>query len=331
MRRTGRLLFSVIIFCLFAGPLTALAQEELVEWVRAPMGKLPPIAAYNLTYYDKKDVKNQSASMEMYLHEAGGLAPVVNREDMDLGIAADFSDRYSKTSALLPRDSAKLPENLYDLKVGPFFRKQLDNGWTTGAALMVGSASDKMFHSWDEFAFRGDAYVKIPAKGEDSWLMYVDYNNNRYYWRGYPVPGAGYWYKPSEKFEAIIGLPLAYVEIKPFAKTTLKASYTAIDTVYAKASYELTPSLSVYGLFNWDNETYARANRSVRDDRLVYSEKKLAAGLHWQFMKYAGMKVAGGYAFGRYFYEEKRFDNRKENKIDIKDGPFIEAHIGVPF
>ncbi len=331
MHRTGQMLFFIIIFCLFVSPLIASAQEEFVEWARAPLGKLPPVAAYNFTFYDKKDVKDRNTSLEMYLHEAGGLAPVMNRADQDLGIAVSFSDRYSKTGAVMPRDSAKLPENLYDFKTGPFFRKQLDNGWTTGAALLVGSSSDKLFYSRDEITLRGDAYVKIPAKGEDSWILYVDYNNNRYYLRGYPVPGAGYWYKPSEKIEAIIGLPVAYLEIKPFAKTDIKLSYIATSYIYAKASYQLTPSLKAYGMFNWDNETYARADRTTGDYRLLYYEKKLAAGLHWQFMKYAGLRIAGGYAFDRFFYEDKKYDKRKENKIDIKNGPFVEAHIGVPF
>jgi hypothetical protein len=84
-------------------------------------------------------------------------------------------------------------------------------------------------------------------------------------------------------------------------------------------------------MFNWDNETYARADRPKSTHRLTYSEKKLGGGVRWQFMKYAGLKVEGGYAFDRFFFEEKKFDHRKENKFDIKDGPFVEAHIGVPF
>jgi hypothetical protein len=318
-------------FFVFLTPLAASAQEEFVEWARAPLGKLPPIAAYNFTFYDKKDARGQDTSMEMYLHEAAGLIPVMNRADQDLAVAAMFSDRYTKTGAVMPRDGAKIPESLYNFKTGPFFRKQLDNDWLTGAAFLVGSSTNKLFNSWDEVTLRGDAFVAIPARKDDAWLLYLDYNNNRYYWRGYPVPGAGYWYKPSEKLEAIIGLPVFYVNIKPFQKTDIKFSYIAIDYVYARASYEVTPSLKVFGMFVWDNDVYARADRSTGDYRLVYYEKEVSAGIHWQFMKYAGLKISGGYAFDRFFYEDRRYDKRKENEVKFKDGPFVEAHIGIPF
>ena len=322
-------LFFVMAFSILAHAQSA--EEAAIDWAKMPLGKMPPIASYDFTYYPKRDVNNQDASLAMSSHEIVGVLPLVSKNDEEFTVAGFGMAKHLSTGATLPKNNVRLPQNLYNIAGGPFYRKQLENGWTSGIGFLAGSASNELFQSGYEITVHADAYVKIPVKEKAAWFFYVDYNNNRDYLRNWPIPGAGYWCNLSENLDILIGLPAAYIDIKPTKNTDLSLLYIAITNIHAKASYDIVKSLELYAAFDWNNQIFARADREMHKDRLCYYEKALTAGLHWQFMKYAGVTVAGGYAFDRYFYEAKRYAARGDNRINFDDGPFIQAHVGIPF
>jgi len=307
------------------------AQQALVEWVQAPLGQVPPIASYSLNYYPKEDVKKQDTTFESFYNNVVGVLPLINDSNKDLAILGLFTYRNITSKAFLPASGVEIPEKLYDLNIGPLYRYKFSNDWTMGVSLLFGSSSDKLFHSLKEDTIRFDAYLEVPAKENNNWLFYVDYYNNRDYWNGYPVPGAGYWYKPSDKFQAVIGLPIFYVEYLPFDKTKFEFTYIATTYILTNLSYDITSSLKVYGEFEWNDELYARADREKDKDRLFYYEKILGAGIHWQVAKYFGVDLSGGYAFDRNMFEAKKSADGDDNKFDIENGAFVGIRAGLPF
>jgi hypothetical protein len=324
--------FAALFFVICASAPEAFAQREIIQWIRAPLGKLPPIALYNMRYYGKENAEGQNASLGMWEQSAAAALPIINQPDQDLAVATFFSQRHLNTDAILPERDVRLPENLYNLLAGPLYRREFASGWIGGASLLLGSTSDKLFNSEHELTVHADIYARVPAKDENSWLFYVDVDNNRSFLRVYPiVPGAGYWYKPSKDLEMLIGAPAMYLNFAPSANTEIKLMYIVTTDVHAKISYNLTERLKLYGVFDWDNEVFARAGRETRRDKLCYYEKTLSAGLHWQVLKYAGVDLTGGYAFDRFFYEAKDYSHRGTDKVDFKDGPFVQIHVGVPF
>lgn len=324
------LLFAISTFFVLISP-ALFAQEELLAWVNAPLGGLPPMGAYSISYYSDKDVKNQDTSLRLIEHNLWGFVPLLNKPDKDLAIFGPFEIKNIETDAILPTSGVKLPDNLYDLSFGPAYRCQFKNGWIGGIAFLFGSASDKPFHSKDELSYRLDAYVKIPTVNNNAWIFFVDYFNNREYLRNIPIPGAAYLYQPSDKLMAVIGLPVATLQYEPLDNLTLNLTYIMVTSVHARVSYNLTTSLSVFGAFDWNDELYARADREREKDRIFYYEKLLSAGIHWQAFKYVGIDLSGGYVFDRFFFEGEEYNDKDDNSINIKNGPFVSLHVGIPF
>lgn len=324
------LFFGIVAFFILISS-ALFAQEELLAWVNAPLGELPPMGAYSISYYGDKDVKNQDTSLQLIEHNLWGFMPLLNKPDKDLAIFGPFEIKNMKTDAILPNSGAVLPENLYDLSFGPAYRCKFKNDWIGGVAFLFGSASDKPFHSADELSYRLDAYVKIPSSNNNAWLFFVDYYNNREYLRNIPIPGAAYLYNPSDKLIAVIGLPVATLQYMPVDNLTVNLTYIMVTSVHAKVAYNLTASLNIYGAFDWNNELYARADREREKERIFYYEKLLSLGIHWQAFKYVGIDLSGGYAFNRFFFEGEQYNEKDGNNIDIENGPFVSLHVGIPF
>lgn len=336
-----------LIFVDFINISSVFAQDELLVWFQAPLGKMPPMGFYSLSYYGDRDVKDQDESFKLIEHNIFGMVPVINKENKDLIFLGTYVIKDMDTEAILPKANTVLPNRLYDLNIGPAYRYQFANGWTGGIAFMLGSASDKMFHSKDEFAFRADVYLRIPTVNKNAWVIFVDYSNNREYLRNIPIPGAGYWYEPSTKMQAFIGLPVAMLNYKLTENLTFESYYIMVTDVKAKLSYTLIPSfranqnaqtdqfmagkLTLYGEFQWNNELYTRADRERKKDRLFYYEKLLSAGINFRPFKYLSIDLSAGYCFDNFFFEGDDYNKKEDNMIDIKNGPFARFSISAPF
>jgi hypothetical protein len=75
--------------------------------------------------------------------------------------------------------------------------------------------------------------------------------------------------------------------------------------------------LRIYAGFDWDHDSYLRADRHVRSHQLFYYEKRLT--------------LSGGYAFDRFYFEGGGYSNHNENRIDIHGGPFVVGRIMLRF
>jgi hypothetical protein len=308
------------------------AQNEILTWFEAPLGELPPIGTYKLSYYTEQDVKQQDTSLSLFQHNLLGLAPLANKTNMsDLAVLGTFEMKDMKTNAFLGNTGIRLPNELYNLRFGPAYRYKFKNGWTAGIGVILGSASDKLFHSKNELSLQSDIFVRIPAAEDNSWVFFIDYNTNREFWRNIPIPGAAYWFKSSDKFQAMIGAPVASIKFKPFERLTCEATYIMVRDIEAKISYDIASQFYIYGGFNWNNELYARADRERNQDRIFYYEKLLLAGAHWQAFKYIGIDLTAGYSFDRFFFEGEKYDNKDDNETEIENGPFVTLRAGFPF
>jgi len=46
---------------------------------------------------------------------------------------------------------------------------------------------------------------------------------------------------------------------------------------------------------------------------------------------HVGFEVSGGYAFDRFYFEGDGYSNRNENRIDVRNGPFVVGRVSVRF
>ena len=55
-----------------------------------------------------------------------------------------------RTNAVLPTDRTHIPHDFWDAQAGGGYVHQFGDGWSTGGAVNVGTASDRPFNSLNE-------------------------------------------------------------------------------------------------------------------------------------------------------------------------------------
>ncbi len=315
---------------LVAVPAPASAQSELQTWLNPRLGHLMPRAEYGLTDYPAQDVTGQGTRFRLLDHGASVFLPLYqdSRNEWSLSGRVGFQDIH--TSAVLPSTGDRFPDELWDARLGAGYRHKFDNGWIGGASVTVGSASDRPFASADEMIVRAIGMLRIPSGQRNAWLGTLIYASDSEFLGGLPIPGLAYLYSPSDRFTAVIGFPFSSVQYRPLDKLTLEAQYLPVRRVRARATYALFRPLRLYVGFDWDSDHWLRADREDEQDKLFYYEKRASGGVRFD-LRHVGFRLAGGYAFDRFYFEGHDYADRNHNRLDIGSGPFVSAQVSVRF
>jgi hypothetical protein len=236
-----------------------------------------------------------------------------------------------RTNAILPTTNQPFPSQLVNVAFGANVFHQFENGNVGGLVLDVGSASDVPFHSSGEILASGTAFLLVPHDDRSAWFVGVNASTNSQVLYGIPIPGGGYFYNPSDDFQAIVGFPFSVVSWKPARDWQLQYVYAFLTTMHARAVYQPTNDWQLYAGFDWTNENWRRVDRPQQQDHFFYYEKRLAAGWLWWFKPNVGFEVSGGWAFDRYFTEIDGFQLVGNNTVRIGNGPFVSAQFDVRF
>jgi hypothetical protein len=303
----------------------------MVQFFGPDIGRSRPSLTYQLSVYPAEEVTGQSADLRLTQHNASFSLPLAQNPQNEWTFTTTLRGEQINTSAILPDTQEAFPESLWDLRFGPRYRHRFENGWIGGGSLSVGSASDKLFHSMDETELQVTLFTRIPRGERNAWFALLTYSNNREILNGIPIPGVGYWYEPSPRYRVIIGIPFAFIQMKPIRDVSIELSYLPVRFVHAKASYHLLRSLLFYVGFDWRNESYFRADRPDKEDRLFYYEKQVGAGLRWEIYKHAFGELGAGYGFDRFYFEGEKYDDRDKNRLAVENGPFLSVRVGFRF
>jgi hypothetical protein len=329
MPRPIRPLVSLIV-ALGGLPGAAAAQSELMTMLDPVLGRQTPRTDYRITYYPEERVEGQPADLGFIQHRVSATVPFGQDTRNEWTASTTVRYRDVDTRALLPDTGVRFPRELWDVRIGAGYRHKFDNGWIGGAQVTVGSASDEPFASEDELVVRAVGLFRVPQGERNAWFFSVLYANDQDFLSGVPIPGIAYQYVPSDRFQAVIGVPFTSVRVRPLDQLTLEASYFPVRRVRARATYEVFRPLRAWAGFDWDSDRYFRADRQDKDDRLFYYEKRATGGLRFD-LRYVGFEVAGGWAFDRFYFEGEGYSNRDDNRIDVHDGWFVAAGVSVRF
>lgn len=323
-----RCLLALALAIVLAAPGPAWAQAEL--WLTPTLGKLMSRSEYGLTFYPEERVSGQPTDFAVTQHRLSLSAPLGQDARDEWSVAASLRLQEIDSLAVLPDTGERFPGELWDARFGVTYRHRFES-WIAGGNLTVGSASDEPFASEDELIVRATGFLRVPSGERHAWFFTLNYSNHQDLFAGLPVPGLAYVYVPSERLQAIVGVPFTSVRFSPLEKTTLELTYAPIRRVRARATYQVFQPLRVYAGFDWDSEFHLRAGRGDDDDRLFYYEKRLTTGLRFD-LRHFGVEVAGGYAFDRFYFEGETYsDRRRENRIDVADGPFMTVRASARF
>ncbi len=323
-----RHLGALAVVMLLAIPAPAWAQAQL--WLTPILGQLTTRADYGLTFYPDERVSGQPTDFALLQHRVSLAVPLWQDQGDEWSMSASLRLQEIDTRAVLPDTGDRFPDELGDAGVGLTYRHRFANAWIAGGNVTVGSASDKLFDSRDELIVRAIGFLRVPSGERNAWFFTLSYSNRHEILAGVPVPGVAYVYAPSDRLQAIIGVPFSSVEVRPLEKITLQLTYIPIRRVRARAIYQLFRTVRVHAGFDWDNDLYLRAGRRDEDDQLFYYEKRLTLGARFD-LRHFGIEAAGGYAFDRFYFEGVSYSDRRHNRLDIADGPFVTLRAGVRF
>jgi len=307
----------------------AAVGQQLEQWINPTLGELKPEADYRATLYPDQPVRGQATDIGWFEQRVTFSTPLWQDSSNELAFTGYARFQDLDHHAVLPDIGEPLPDELWNIRFGPAYRHRFDNGWVGGTVVLVGSASDKPFDSRDELTVVATAFLRIPHRERNAWLLSLSYTNSGEY-GDVPFPGLAYIYSPSEQFTAVIGIPFSSIRAHPFERLTINIHYVPVRTVVARLIYEIFRPLRFLAGFDWDHDAYFRAGRSDKDERLHYYEKRVTAGFRFD-LRHVGLELTGGYAFDRFFFEGERYSDRRDNRIDVDDSPFAVAKLSLRF
>ena len=251
------------------------------------------------------------------------VVPLARSTTSEWTLSASASVRRLDFSATLPDSGERMPDELWDLDLSLGHKRLLENGRTAGVFLGAGSASDEPFASTGESTVSATAYLRVPRRPGRSWLLFVNYSNNRGDLDHVPLPGVAYLYQPSRRFGALVGVPMLAVWGQSSERAGYRLSYFPLHEVEAELTWRLGDRWRLRAGAEWRDEPYLRAGRRDEDDRLTLDEKRAGLGLAVSLGAKGSLELTAGHAFDRFFYEGEGYDDRDRNRVELEDAAFV--------
>lgn len=305
------------------------AQNFIEQMTNRDYGSMKLKVDYEQDNYFNDAVSGQDGELRMTRRDFRLSVPVYRDDHRAWTLFGGVGMTELDTDARLPDTFERLPDTLWDIRVGASYRQELENDWTLGLMASVGSPSDKPFASAAEIAVNANGYLRIPDGERNAWLVLVNFANNRDFLPNVPLPGVAYHYTPNEDFSLMAGVPLVALRWKPAEKWSLEASYFIPRNVHAMLNYRPVEAVRLFARFDWTNQRFFRHDRPDNDDRFFYFEKRVEAGVRWDINDRVSLEAAGGWAFDRFWFEGEDFGDRGDNRVGISDGPVTRLQVRI--
>lgn len=310
---------------------TVSAQEEFLNLANPELGKILIRSEYRITWLPDQPVKGQPTELGWLQQDFSLAGPLYQSPSDEWYASFRIRNQEYDTAAILPDTREPFPDELWNIRFGTGYRHRFESGWIGALEVTVGSPSDKPFASIDEMDINATAFLRVPARGKDAWLFFLNYGSNREFLPNIPLPGLGYQWEPSDQLSAIITTGVLSLTYKPIDTLTLSATYLAVRTVDVRLTYQLFRPVRLWIGFDWTNDRYLRAERADPDDRLFYYEKRVRAGAIIGLARWLFTDITVGYSFDRFYFEGESYSDRDKNRIDVDSGPFVQFRVGARF
>ncbi len=321
----------VLLFLLWAGGGKVRAQDEFMHWMSPRLGQLRSQGSFQASHFFEREVQKQDTDISWTQQELKFFTPLVQDEDSEWGLIGQVGVLDIESGAFLPDAGSKLPDHLWDIRLGGQYRRRLNQDWIGGVRISLGSASNKPFDSAEELIVNALGTLQIPHTDQNAWLFMLHYSNHRDFLPHVPIPGVAYLWQSERTFRAVLGVPFAMIHWEPAERWSVDAVYFVPRTIRTKLQYEIVQNLSLYAGFAWQNQRYFRAEREDKDDRLFYYDKRILAGTVWRITERITLDVQAGFACDRFFFEGEDYSDRGDNRIEIQDGFFTSLQARIRF
>jgi hypothetical protein len=288
------------------------------------------VPGYGLMWIPSQPVAGQPTDLGLVRQELSLFAPI-HREGCDTAaVGLGVRNTLFYTDAILPDSLRPFPSALWDIEAGVAYSHQWENGWTTGAVVSAGSASDRPFRRGNVLVASLDLYTAIPVVGDDAWIVGVSYQPTSDF--PYPMPIASYYWKPHADLEVNLGVPF-FMRWRFAPEWSTELFYLPVRTVTARVIWNPCeyPEYHFYGAFNWSNESYFLADRQNDGDRFYGFEKRLSGGVQFDLPWRLRLDLSAGYVFDRFYFQGRRYADRNHDRVDVGAGWFLAAQLRLQF
>ena len=285
---------------------------------------------YGITWIPSQPVADQPTNMSVLRQDLSVFAPIA-REGADAGaLGLGIRNGLFSTDAILPNSGLPFPSQTWDIQAGLAYSHSWDNGWTTGAVVSAGSASDKPFAQSNVLIASLAMYTTFPTVGRDAWILGFSYIPTSD--APYPLPIVGYYWEPNEDFSVNLGAPF-FLKWRFTDRATLDLVYVPIRTVSARMTWQPIrfENVRAYGAFNWSNEAVFLADRLETDYRFYSYEKRFTGGLQFDLPWRLSLDLAAGYVFDRFYFQGRQYSDRNNDRVNVGSGLFGSLQLRLKF
>ena len=288
--------------------------------LQALTGFQEPRANYHIVWIPDEELSNQAGHLGVIQQAASASTPLWH-DDVDfVSLSVHARGESFFTHAILPDTGRAFPDELWSVRFGTAYSHRFDNGWTAGAGISVGSASDELFHSTREMEIGANAFFVIPQGEHNAWLFTLMYSPTSEL--AFPIPGVAYLWQPSDRLRVNVGLPFQLM-YRPVDEWTLDFSYMLLRTVHARATYHLTPQIGLFTGYDWSNESYFLADRQDSNERFWSYDQRVSAGVQAKITPNFLLELSGGYVFDRFYFAGDNYSENNIDRVDVNPGAFV--------
>ncbi|MFM7136389.1 MAG: hypothetical protein ACKO1M_04875 [Planctomycetota bacterium] len=316
---------------LFAGEPIADADSEPVPPSRprrggGPFGSAAPVSLGGF-WAPATDVVGQPATLGMNAQFARVAAPLVpprEGEPLWIGIGR-FGRLELATDAILPDSNQPVPDQLWLVETGVTHIRPLDSGGTLGGTFLFGSASDRPFAAGRDLTLMAIAFWNTPAKNErDEWNFSIFYSPTSQL--PYPLPGLAYAWRPSDAFEAKLGVPASF-EWRPDDAWTISAAYFPLVNVNVEARRKLAADWSFVAFYRTDTQIYFLADRVIDDERFYVFDQRAALGFERALGGGFTIEALASWLFDRELFQGTNFTSGRTDVVEFDPGPGLSLQL----
>ena len=291
-----------------------------------PFGSAAPVSLGGF-WAPPTAVVRQPATLGINAQFARIAAPLVQPREGDplwIGIGR-FGRLELATDAILPDSGQPVPDQLWLVETGVTHIRPRASGDTLGGTFLFGSASDRPFAAGRDLTLMAIAFWNRPARNDrDEWNYSIFYSPTSQL--PYPLPGAAYAWRPSESFEAKIGVPASF-EWRPDERWTISAAYFPLVNANVEARRRLDDDWSFVAFYRTDTQIYFLADRLIDDERFYVFDQRAAMGLERRLGNGFTLEAMASWLFDRELFQGTNFTSGRTDVVEFDPGPGLSLQL----
>jgi hypothetical protein len=207
--------------------------------------------------------------------------------------------------------------DLYDIQFGASYTHVTEDKKMWSVSASFGSASDKPFRDSSVNTINATALYTFSSSPQSSWVLLVNYSNNRPILNNIPMPGFAYSYVPSKTFRGTFGAPFAMIFWQFEDKWSLNL-FTLIPWIAkAQVSYSIMGPMQVYTGVDFSQMTFLQYGRVNSSERLYFDEKRAFLGFRTPLSRNLLTDLETGYSFGRQFFSATNYTPSPDSPLNL--------------